>query len=107
MAEKTSLLQIRVAEHPLYVKGVHSVLELPFPPNNPASVRMVNELNAWELSGADLPPHFGAWCIGSRAPAYVSFMPTQYCLPGLLQNLPVERSSALQLRIVSPTENDH
>jgi DNA invertase Pin-like site-specific DNA recombinase len=28
---------------------------------------MVNELNAWELSSADLPPHFGAWCIGSRA----------------------------------------
>ena len=30
IAGKTSLLQIRVAEHPLYGKGVHSVLELPF-----------------------------------------------------------------------------
>jgi hypothetical protein len=33
------------------------MLELPFLPNDAATVRMVNELNAWELSGADLPPH--------------------------------------------------
>ena len=50
---------------------------------------MVNELNAWELSAADLPPHFGAWCVGNRAATYASFMPTQYCLNGLLQNLTI------------------
>ena len=87
MAGKTSLLQIRIGEHPLYGKGVHNTLELPFPPDDPDTVQMVNALNAWELSVADLPPHFGAWCIGNRAPAYVSFIPTQFCVPGLLHNL--------------------
>ena len=82
MAGKTNLLQIRIGEHPLYGKGVHSTLELPMAPDDPATVHMVNALNAWELSVADLPPHFGAWCIGNRAPAYVSFMPTQFCIPG-------------------------
>lgn len=89
LAGKTSLLQIRFGDHPFYGKGIHCTLELPFPPNDPATVQLVNELNAWELSGADLPPHFGAWCIGSRAAAYVCFLPTQYCLPGLLSNLTV------------------
>jgi hypothetical protein len=50
---------------------------------------MVNELNAWELSAADLPPHFGAWCVGHRAPAYISFLPTQFCVAGILLNLVV------------------
>jgi hypothetical protein len=86
MAGKTSLLQIRIAEHPLYGKGVHSTLELPFPPDDPATTQMVNELNAWEVSGADLPPHFGAWCIGNRGLTYVSFMPTQFCIAGILHN---------------------
>ena len=69
MAGKTSFLEILVTDHPLYGKGVRSTLELPFSPDDPATVQMVNELNAWELSGSDLPPHFGAWCIGNRAPA--------------------------------------
>jgi hypothetical protein len=89
MAGKTTLLQIRFMEHPLYGKGVLSSLELPFPPDGPTTVQIVNELNAWELSGADLPPHFGAWCIGDRAPAYICFMPTQFCRAGLLSNLTV------------------
>src|SRR5262249_16320929 len=87
MAGKTSLLQILVAEHPLYGKGIRSTLELPFAPSDPATIRMANELNAWELSGADLPPQFGAWCTGARALTYVSFMPTQFCVPGILHNL--------------------
>jgi hypothetical protein len=89
MAGKTSLLQIRIGEHPLYGKGVHNTLELPFAPDDPAAVQMVNALNAWELSVPDLPPHFGAWCIGNRAAAYVSFIPTQFCIPGLLHNLTI------------------
>jgi hypothetical protein len=87
MAGKTSLLQILVDEHPLYGKGVRSTLELPFSPQDPATLHMVNELNAWELSVADLPPHFGAWCVGHRALAYVCFMPTQFCVAGILLNL--------------------
>jgi hypothetical protein len=87
MAGKTSLLQILVAEHPLYGKGVRSTLELPFAPDDPTAEQTVNELNAWELSGADLPPHFGAWCVGPRALAYVCFLPTQFCVAGILSNL--------------------
>ena len=93
MAGKTSLLQILVAEHPLYGRGISSILELPFAPDDPATIRMANELNAWELSGADLPPHFGAWCIGSRALTYVSFLPTQFCVPGILHSLTVWMSA--------------
>jgi hypothetical protein len=89
MAGKTSLFQIRSAEHPLYGKGICSTLELPLSPDDPATVQVANELNAWELSGADLAPHFGAWCVGNRALGYVSFMPTQFCVPGLLVNLTV------------------
>ncbi len=89
MAGKTSLLQVLVGEHPLYGKGVRSTLELPFAPDDPATSRIANELNSWELSGADLPPHFGAWCIGTRALTYVSFMPTQFCVPGIVHNLTV------------------
>ncbi|WP_426611837.1 hypothetical protein [Bradyrhizobium sp. McL0616] len=89
MAGKTSLLQIRNAQHPLYGKGNCSTLELPFPSEAPVTAKVANELNARELSGADLPPHFGSWCVGNRALSYVSFMPTQFCVPGLLVNLTV------------------
>jgi hypothetical protein len=89
MAGKTSLLQIRSVENPLYGKGILGTLELPFAPTDPASIQTANELNAWEISGAALPPHFGSWCIGDRALAYVCFFPTQYCFAGLLQNLTV------------------
>lgn len=89
MAGKTSLLQIRSTEHPLYGKGICSTLELPLSFEAPATAKVANELNAWELSGADLAPHFGSWCVGNRALSYVSFMPTQFCVPGLLHNLTV------------------
>jgi hypothetical protein len=88
-AGKTSLLQIRNAEHPLYGKGICSTLELPVFSDDPATAKVANELNGWELSGADLAPHFGAWCVGSRALSYVNFVPTQFCVPGLLVNLTV------------------
>jgi hypothetical protein len=42
MAGKTSLLQIRIGEHPLYGKGVHNTLELRFAPDDPAAVPMVS-----------------------------------------------------------------
>ncbi len=87
MGGRTSLLQILVSEHPLYGRGIQSRLEIPIPVNDPAVFRLVDELNRWELSGPDLPPLFGAWCLGDRAPAFVTFVPTQMCFPGLLQNL--------------------
>jgi hypothetical protein len=89
MAGATSLLQIRVARHPFYGPGIHCQLELPLPVDGDAAVSLVTGLNEWELSGPDLPPHLGAWSLGDRAPAYVCFLPTQYTVPGLLQNLTV------------------
>lgn len=86
MSGRTSLLQILVLDHPLYGAGVQSRLEIPFSND---SVTLVDELNRWELSGPDLPPLLGSWCIGQRAPAFVSFVPSQHCLGGLLQNLVV------------------
>jgi hypothetical protein len=65
MAGKTSLLQIRIGEHPLYGKGVHNTLELRFAPDDPAAVPMVSAAmashgqvslwrgsrNRWRISG--------------------------------------------------------
>jgi hypothetical protein len=48
------------------IPGAEKVWGFPFPPDDPATVQMVNELNAWEFSGADLPPHFGVKCFGNR-----------------------------------------
>lgn len=84
---RTSLLQIFTTDHPLYGKGMQSQLEIPLPIERPSVIDLVNELNCWELSGAHLPPLFGAWFVGDRAPAFMSFIPTQLCFPGLLQNL--------------------
>jgi hypothetical protein len=89
MGGATSLLQIHVARHPFYGPGIHCMLELPLSVEGEDAVALVNGLNEWELSGPDLPPHLGAWSLGERAPAYVCFLPTQYALPGLLQNLTV------------------
>jgi hypothetical protein len=87
MAGATSVFQIFNCEHPLYGNGVLSQLEIPLPIKGTLSANLVDELNHWELSGADLPPLFGAWCVGNRAPAFVSFIPNQFCLPGILVNL--------------------
>lgn len=89
MGGAASLLQIRVARHPFYGPGIHCMLELPLPAEGDGAAELVTGLNAWELSYPDLPPHLGAWSLGERAPTYVCFLPTQYALPGLLQNLTV------------------
>ena len=73
--------------HPLYGNGVLCRLEIPLPLAGTDAAKLVNRLNRWELKRPDFPPLYGAWCIGNRAPTFVSFVPNQYCLPGLLQNL--------------------
>jgi len=87
MSGRTTLLQIGFTAHPLYGNGVFSRLEIPIPINDPSVFRLVDELNRWELSGSDLAPLFGSWCVGDRAPTFMTFIPNQACLPGLLQNL--------------------
>ena len=84
---RTGLLQIGQVDHPLYGPGVQSRLELPLAVDGDRGHRLVTRLNVWELGAPDLPPQFGSWCIGHRAPTFVSFFPTQLCVPGLLSNL--------------------
>lgn len=86
---RTSLFQIMFIQHPMYGWGLQSRLELPVSPEGGSAVALVDELNRWELSGPDLPPMFGAWCLGERAPTFLTFIPTQMCLPGLVYNLTV------------------
>jgi len=87
LAGRTSLLTIHPETHPLVGRGLQCKLEIPLPADEPASAAIIAELNRWELSGSDLPPHIGAWCTGPRSMAYVSFVPTQLYLPGLPHNL--------------------
>jgi hypothetical protein len=89
MAGRTSLVTIKPETHPLIGKGLRCSLEIPLPADDARSPAMVSELNQWEMTGADLPPHLGAWCTGRRSLAYVSFVPTQLCVPGLPYNLAV------------------
>lgn len=85
---RTSLLWLATNEpHAMYGNGVLSRLELPLPVDGPSAETLVAELNQWELSTVDLPPLFGAWCLGPRAPTFVSFVPNAMCVPGLLVNL--------------------
>src|SRR5262249_54134767 len=86
MGGKTSLLQLKSMTHPLYGSGVMSLLEIPVP-LSARTPELACELNRWELSTPELPPFFGAWCAGKRSPAFVTFVPSQFCFPGLLHNL--------------------
>jgi len=87
MGGRTSLLILSEQEHSIYGKGIQSRLEIPVFLDYASSVILANELNRWELSGYDLPPLWGAWCSGDRSVTFVSFFPTQLCVPGLLHNL--------------------
>jgi hypothetical protein len=90
MAGRTTMLQIRTSQrHGLYGAGVLCTLELPLRLEAEQVGPTVNELNRWEMSGADFPPMFGAWCAGPRAPTFVTFIPNQWSLPGLLRKLAV------------------
>jgi hypothetical protein len=85
---RTSLLQLSANEpHAMYGNGILSRLELPLPVEGSSAAALVSELNQWELSMFDLPPLFGAWCLGPRAPTFVSFVPNAICVSGLLVNL--------------------
>ena len=85
---RTSLFQIMtVRRHALYGNGVFCSLEIPLSVSDAEAAALSEQLNLWELSRPHLPPFFGAWCVGPRAPTFVTFLPNQFCFPGLLQNL--------------------
>ena len=84
---RTSLFQIMLIRHPMYGWGLQARLELPISPEGESAVALVDELNRWELSAPELPPLFGSWCVGERAATFLTFIPTQMSLPGLVHNL--------------------
>jgi hypothetical protein len=85
---RTSALYLRSNErHSLYGNGVLSTLELPIPLDRKGLAQLTDRLNRWELSGPDLPPRLGAWCLGQRAPTYISFIPNLLCVPGVVTSL--------------------
>jgi len=83
-----SALWVRTTErHSLYGNGVLSTLELPIPLDRKGLPELTDQLNRWELSGPDLPPRLGAWCVGPRALTYISFIPSLLCVPGVAVSL--------------------
>jgi hypothetical protein len=87
MAGQTSLLRIKKSSHPFFGNGVFASLELPISLEEEGLPQLINIFNRWEISNPDLSPLFGAWCLGPRAPSFVSFLPNQLCFPGVVQNL--------------------
>jgi len=64
--------------HPEMGSGLFCLLNMPHQISNKERLDdVLAELNLLEMQGNDLPPHFGAWCRGSRDtnPAYVTFLP--------------------------------
>lgn len=76
---RTSLFQVQSMRHPLYGNGVQARLEIPLSGEAEEAARLASELNLWELATPDTPPLFGAWCVGPRSPAFVTFVPNQLC----------------------------
>lgn len=75
----TALWQMMADQpHPEMGSGLFCLLNMPHEISNKDRLDYVlAELNRLEMQGNDLPPHFGAWCRGSRDtnPAYVTFLP--------------------------------
>jgi hypothetical protein len=85
---RTSLLQVTTSHrHALLGRGIRATLELPVCVEGDEAVRLVQELNAWELQTPDLPPYFGAWVIGPNGPMFLTFVPTHLRVPGTVMNL--------------------
>jgi hypothetical protein len=87
MAGKTSLLRVKESVHPFFGNGIFASLEIPISLEEPGLPILINLFNQWEVANPDLPPQFGAWCIGPRAPSFVTFLPNQLCIAGVVQNL--------------------
>ena len=75
----TALWQMMADQpHPEMGSGLFCLLNMPQTFEDEKKLSSVlTELNRMEMKGHDLPPHFGAWCVGGRQnnPAYVTFLP--------------------------------
>lgn len=91
---RTALLQVDgAAFHPSLGRGLLCVLQMPDRIDDKRRLaHLVNRLNQLEMESTDLPPHFGAWCIGKQGnnPAYVTFLPNAaHAIAGVAVNLAV------------------
>jgi hypothetical protein len=70
--------------HPHLGNGLFFKLELPESFDQDVLIELVNRLNVLDLTGADVPPFFGAWCskIDTGRIAYVGFLPNITYWPG-------------------------
>jgi hypothetical protein len=83
--DETSLLTFQTdMRHPHVGNGLFFKLELPDAYSKEQLVELVHYLNRLEVTGADVPPFFGAWCshIKTRRIAYVGFLPNMVYWPG-------------------------
>ena len=88
--DETSLLTFQSGmRHPNLGNGLFFKLELPDAYFEEQLVELVHHLNHLEVTGADVPPFFGAWCshIKSGRIAYVGFLPNLAYWPGSVSHI--------------------
>lgn len=88
---RTALLHMRADQpHPALGGGLFILLQLPHRISGEEEAhRVCARLNLLEMEAGDLPPHFGAWCLGRMGTnlAYVSFLPNQlHAVPNIAMN---------------------
>jgi hypothetical protein len=75
---RTALLQVLTDRpHSELGGGLFCLLQMPVSLSNVEQA--CAQLNKTEMAAQDLPPHFGAWCVGQfkTNPAYISFFPNE------------------------------
>jgi len=98
----TALWKITSDEpHPVAGGGIFCALELPHRLTNVERLaQILAQLNRFEMQPQSLPPHFGAWCVGTleHNPAYVSFLPNPLhdLAPGIAANITAWASARAQ-----------
>ena len=88
--DETSLLTLQNdMRHPNLGNGLFFKLELPDAYSEEQLVELVHHLNLLEVTGADVPPFFGAWCSHSKSSriAYVGFLPNLAYWPGSVSHI--------------------
>ena len=77
--QDTALFQLLADQpHPELGGGLSCLLQMPHQFSDEKLVHhFCLQLNNLEMAARDLPPHFGAWCVGKLGNnlAYVSFLP--------------------------------
>jgi hypothetical protein len=91
--------------HPELGGGLFCLLNMPHEIADKAKLdRVISELNRIEMQGNDLPPHFGAWCRGTRDnnPAYISFLPNPlHSTNGIALNMSFWAMSRAQIAVTA------